>query len=46
MEHPRMLEVAEKQLLFPLWESKGYPFGCERVQDEIGDHLTCPNWPE
>lgn len=46
MEHPRMIEVAEKQLLFPLWESKGYPFGCERVRDEIGDHLSCPNWPE
>jgi tetratricopeptide (TPR) repeat protein len=46
MEHPRMIEVAEKQLLFPLWESKGYPFGCERVQDEIGDHLSCPSWPE
>ena len=46
MEHPRMIEVAEKQLLFPLWESKGYPFGCERVQDDIGDHLSCPNWPE
>jgi tetratricopeptide (TPR) repeat protein len=46
MEHPRMIEVAEKQLLFPLWESKGYPFGCERVQDDIGDHLSCPNWPQ
>ena len=46
MEHPRMIEIAEKQLLFPLWESKGYPFGCERVRDEIGDHLSCPNWPE
>jgi TolB-like protein len=46
MEHPRMIEVAEKQKLFPLWESKGYPFGCERVQDEIGDHLSCPNWPK
>jgi len=46
MEHPRMIDVAEKQLLFPLWESKGYPFGCERVQDEIGDHLSCPNWPK
>lgn len=46
MEHPRMIEIAEKQLLFPLWESKGYPFGCERVQDDIGDHLSCPNWPE
>ena len=46
MEHPRMIEVAEKQKLFPLWESKGYPFGCKRVQDEIGDHLSCPNWPE
>ena len=46
MEHPRMLEVAEKLLLFPVWEAKGYPFNCERVQDDIGDHLSCPNWPE
>ena len=46
MEHPRMIEVAEKLFLFPLWESKGYPFGCERVQDEIGDHLSCPDWPK
>ena len=46
MEHPRMIEVAEKQKLFPVWEKKGYPFGCERVQDAIGDHLSCPNWPE
>ncbi len=46
MEHPRMLEVAEKLLLFPVWEARGYPFGCERVQDDIGDHLSCPNWPE
>jgi len=46
MEHPRMIAVAEKHLLIPLWESKGYPFGCERVQDDIGDHLSCPNWPK
>ena len=46
MEHPRMLEVAEKLLLFPVWEARGYPFGCERVQDDIGDHLSCPDWPE
>jgi TolB-like protein len=46
MEHPRMLEIAEKLLLFPVWEAKGYPFNCERVQDDIGDHLSCPDWPE
>ncbi len=46
MEHPRMIEVAEKHLLIPLWESKGNPFGCERVRDDIGDHLSCPNWPQ
>ena len=46
MEHPRMLELAEKLKLFPVWETKGYPFGCERVQDDIGDHFNCPNWPE
>ena len=46
MEHPRLLEVAEQQFLIPLWETRGYPFGCERVQDDIGDHLSCPDWPE
>jgi TolB-like protein len=46
MEHPRMIEIVERSLLFPLWESKGYPFDCERVQDDVGDHLSCPNWPE
>jgi len=46
MEHPRMIEVAGQQLLIPLWESKGYPFGCQRVQDDIGDHLSCPDWPK
>ena len=46
MEHPRMIEIVNRSKLFPLWESKGYPFGCERVQDEIGDHLICSSWPE
>ena len=46
MEHPRMLELAEKHLVIPVWEAKGYPFGCERVQDERGDHFNCPDWPK
>jgi hypothetical protein len=46
MEHRRMHEVAEKLLLIPVWESKGYPFGCERVQDASGDHMSCPDWPQ
>jgi TolB-like protein len=46
MEHPRMLEMAEIYGLLPVWERKGFPFGCVRVQSEQGDHLSCPNWPQ
>ena len=45
-EHPRFLGIAERAGLFPVWEAKGYPMGCDMVEDEQGRHLSCPNWPE
>jgi hypothetical protein len=46
VEHPRFIEIGEQNGLMPIWLVKGYPMGCSRVQDEIGDHLLCPSWPE
>lgn len=46
VEHPRFIETGEQFGLMPIWLVKGYPMGCHRVQDEIGDHLLCPSWPE
>jgi len=46
VEHPRFLDIVEKLGLIPVWEELGYPMGCERVQDDRGDHLACPNWPK
>lgn len=45
VEHPRFLELGGIRHLLPLWQTKGYPMGCSRVQDERGDHLSCANWP-
>ena len=46
VEHPRFLDTVEYFNILPVWEALGYPMGCERVQDDIGDHLSCPGWPE
>ena len=46
MEHPRMIDFAERGRLLTVWEQMGFPFNCKRVQDNIGDHLSCPDWPE
>jgi len=46
VEHPRYMEVARRLHLFPVWEEFGYPFECELVNDDIGEHLSCANWPE
>ena len=46
VEHPRFIELGKKLHLLPLWQTKGYPMDCSRVQDELGDHLSCPNWPQ
>jgi adenylate cyclase len=46
VEHPRFIEIGEEFGLMPIWLVKGYPMGCSRVQDDTGDHLLCPSWPE
>jgi hypothetical protein len=46
VEDPRFIELGQQHHLLPVWQTKGYPMDCIRIQDEIGDHLTCPSWPE
>ena len=46
VEHPRFLEVGEHFGYLPIWEAEGYPLDCEMVEDDLGKHLSCPNWPE
>ncbi len=46
VEHPRFLDIGERFNYTPAWEKRGYPMGCERVSDDLGDHLSCPDWPE
>ena len=46
VEHPRYLDAVKYFNILPVWEALGYPMGCERVQDDIGDRLSCPSWPE
>ncbi len=46
VEDPRFIEIGERYGLLPIWQTKGYPMGRTRIQDEIGDHLSCSSWPE
>lgn len=46
VEHPRFIEVGTLRGLMPIWLVKGYPMGCHRVRDDIGEHLLCSDWPE
>jgi TolB-like protein len=46
VEHPRFLDIGRQLGLMPLWESKGYPMGCELLLEAGGDHLSCPGWPQ
>jgi len=46
VEDPRFIELGQQHHLLPVWQTKGYPMDCVRIQDEIGDHLSCPSWPE
>ena len=46
VEHPRYMEVVRRLDLIPVWEELGYPFECELVNDDLGEHLSCANWPE
>ncbi|MEZ5461223.1 hypothetical protein [Dokdonella sp.] len=40
-EDPRFMQWAESYGLIELWEQRGYPPGCQRVNDAKGDHLDC-----
>ena len=46
VEHPRFIRMADMVGISNVWPVKGNPMGCVRVQDEIGDHFTCSNWPD
>jgi adenylate cyclase len=41
-EDPRFFAFAEDHGLVRLWETRGYPPGCQRVSAPGGDHLDCP----
>ena len=41
VEHPQFLDIGERFNYTPVWETRGYPMGCERVSDDLGDHLSC-----
>jgi TolB-like protein len=40
-EHPRFFALAEDLGMVRLWETRGYPPGCQRVSAPGGDHLDC-----
>ena len=40
-EDPRFFAFAEDFGLVRLWETRGYPPGCQRVSAPGGDHLDC-----
>lgn len=40
-EDPRFFVVADSLGIVALWESRGYPAGCERVTSPAGDRLDC-----
>ena len=46
VEDPRFLELGIELGFLPVWQTKGYPMHCARIQDDIGDRLSCPSWPE
>ncbi|TVQ29118.1 MAG: hypothetical protein EA370_15760, partial [Wenzhouxiangella sp.] len=41
-EDPRFFAAAADLGLVALWETRGYPPGCQRVSSISGDHLACP----
>jgi tetratricopeptide (TPR) repeat protein len=41
VEDPRFLEIMCEDGAVELWEQRGFPDGCVRVDDPKGDHLDC-----
>jgi TolB-like protein len=40
-EQPRFFAIAEDLGMVRMWETRGYPGGCTRVESSDGDHLDC-----
>jgi adenylate cyclase len=40
-EDPEFFSFADRYGLVKLWETRGYPPGCQRVKGAAGDHLDC-----
>jgi hypothetical protein len=45
-EHPKFFEVADRLGLVELWEDRGYPPGCRRIEDSAAPRLACPDFPK
>ena len=45
-ESPRFLAYAESAGIARLWQTRGWPDGCVRVQAASGGHLNCSGMPE
>jgi len=41
VEDPRFFAIMKEASTVTLWEQRGYPDGCVRVNDPAGDHLDC-----
>jgi len=41
VEDPRFFEIMRSDGALELWEQRGFPDGCVRVNDPAGDHLDC-----
>ena len=41
VEDQRFFEIMNEAGTVALWEQRGYPDGCVRVNDPAGDHLDC-----
>jgi TolB-like protein/Tfp pilus assembly protein PilF len=44
-EHPAFFEIATRLGLVALWEERGYPPGCARVDGAAGPRLDCAGFP-
>jgi len=42
-EDPRFFAIAKDLGMVRLWETRGYPLGCQRVSSAQGEHLDCPD---
>jgi hypothetical protein len=41
VEDPRFLDIVGRNGALEIWEQRGFPDGCSRVDDPIGERLDC-----